>query len=115
MISYELSRVGWISGSFEELNKGKPVFCSQCVNPKCYYACPTGAIYVDEETGARCIDPEKCTGCNKCIEACPFDPPMIKFDSKKEIAIKCDLCGGDPKCVKVCPNKALSYVPKEKR
>ena len=24
---------------------------------------------------------------------------------------KCDLCGGDPECVKFCVQKALEYVP----
>jgi Fe-S-cluster-containing hydrogenase components 1 len=112
VISCDLSRVIWISGSFESLTKGKPAFCDQCDYPECYYSCPVGAIYIDKATGARCIDPETCIGCKECIEACPFDPPRINFDSEREIAIKCDLCGGDPKCVKVCPNNALSYIPK---
>jgi Fe-S-cluster-containing hydrogenase component 2 len=113
VIGYDLSRIFWISGGFEEVNKGKPAFCVQCANPKCYYACPVDAIYIDNKTGASCIDPEKCNGCKKCIEACPFNPPRINFDSKRGIAIKCDLCGGDPKCVEICPNEALSYVRKE--
>jgi len=26
---------------------------------------------------------------------------------------KCDLCGGDPDCVKVCPTPALSFIDAE--
>ena len=66
--------------------------CKQCNHPECMEACSVGAMYVDEKTGARCIDPEKCTGCELCIEACPFDPPRINIDTEKNVAIKCDLC-----------------------
>ena len=24
--------------------------------------------------------------------------------------IKCDLCGGDPKCVTACPTQAITYI-----
>jgi len=79
-------------------------------------ACEVGAIYVDEKTGARCIDEEKCREkCDDgqpCIDACAayYDPPRIYFDPEKKIAIKCDLCEGDPQCVKWCSNGALRYA-----
>jgi Fe-S-cluster-containing hydrogenase component 2 len=28
-----------------------------------------------------------------------------------ETPLKCDLCGGDPECVKECPKSALVYQP----
>jgi len=31
------------------------------------------------------------------------------MDISKRIMKKCDLCGGDPKCVKFCLTKALVY------
>jgi len=54
--------------------------CNQCPYPACLYACPKKAISVDEETGARYIDPEKCDQCGTCLDACPFTPDkaMIK-------------------------------------
>jgi Fe-S-cluster-containing dehydrogenase component len=32
------------------------------------------------------------------------------MDPVKKNAFKCDLCGGDPQCVKWCANTALKYV-----
>lgn len=84
--------------------------CQQCSDPQCMRYCPTGAISIDEKTGARVIDKEKCIGCKTCIERCPYEPARIVFDSVNKIATKCDLCGGDPECVKACPPGALTYV-----
>jgi Fe-S-cluster-containing hydrogenase component 2 len=36
---------------------------------------------------------------------------MISLDEERRKATKCDLCGGDPQCVKACPSAALRYVP----
>ena len=83
--------------------------CMQCVDPQCLRYCPTGAIKVDEKTGARVIEERSCIGCQNCIAACPYDIPRISFDVVKMKATKCDLCGGDPACVKACPTEALSY------
>ena len=83
--------------------------CLQCEDPKCMRACPVGAIIADETTGARVIVPELCIGCRSCIRACPYDPPRIRFDKAHKKCVKCDLCGGDPTCVKMCPTGALKY------
>jgi Fe-S-cluster-containing dehydrogenase component len=82
--------------------------CKQCDGPECLYACPTGALHVDTTTGARVVDPDVCIGCQMCINACPVVPPRIRFNAAKNIAFKCDLCGGDPQCVKFCPMGALT-------
>jgi Fe-S-cluster-containing hydrogenase component 2 len=71
--------------------------------------CPTKAIRIDDVTGARVIDQELCIGCQTCIQACSYELSRIRFDRVKKKAIKCDLCGGDPACVKACPTGALSY------
>jgi ferredoxin len=36
------------------------------------------------------------------------------FDAELGIAYKCDLCGGDPQCARVCQPKAIEYEPAEK-
>jgi Fe-S-cluster-containing hydrogenase component 2 len=46
------------------------------------------------------VDNEKCTGCGKCIEACPGKIPHL-HPREKRIVI-CDLCNGNPRCAKVC-------------
>lgn len=84
--------------------------CKQCVHAECLHACPTGALYEDKETGAKVINPEACNGCEACIIACPQYPNTpIYNDVEKNVCIKCDLCGGDPLCVKFCPEAALSF------
>lgn len=89
--------------------------CKQCDGPECLYACPTGALHVDEKTGARVVDPDVCIGCQMCIAACPVVPPRVRFNKTTNKAFKCDLCGGDPQCVKFCPIGGLwpSWVEPE--
>lgn len=98
------------------VNSVEPKVCLQCEDPKCLTACEAGAIYVDEKTGARVIDEEKCRqrcdGGQPCIDACAayYQPPRIYFDPERKVAIKCDLCLGEPECVAWCSNGALKYV-----
>jgi Fe-S-cluster-containing hydrogenase component 2 len=35
---------------------------------------------------------------------------MIVFDEEQKKAFKCDFCGGNPQCVKICPMHALGIV-----
>jgi Fe-S-cluster-containing hydrogenase component 2 len=37
----------------------------------------------------------------------------MNFNAAKGIAFKCDLCGGDPQCVKFCWTGAIEYVDSE--
>lgn len=82
-----------------------PVYCKQCVNAPCAKNCPENAIYRDEKTGVVLIDYAKCIGCKNCIQYCPFG--AMTLDPETEQVIKCDLCGGDPQCVKYCIDNAL--------
>jgi Fe-S-cluster-containing dehydrogenase component len=87
--------------------------CAQCKKPKCLPACPVeGALTVDQATGAKVINAELCIGCRACEESCIFaaSRSRVKYDPKKNICVKCDLCGGDPECVKVCPVSILACV-----
>jgi len=85
------------------------LICQQCPDPVCLRVCATDSIYIDEKTGARIIDEEKCAGCKQCFDNCPWQ--AITYDPVNQVCIKCDLCGGDPECVKNCLFKALQYVP----
>ena len=69
--------------------------------------CPTGALVEDEETRIVNLNTELCNGCGECVQACPFD--AIWLDEKQGIARKCDLCGGDPTCVRYCAPGALVF------
>lgn len=77
-----------------------PHLCTQCPEYHCVESCPVGALSVSEETGAVIVDEEKCVLCRRCIDACPALVPRV-VKAKGSVVI-CDLCGGDPACVKVC-------------
>lgn len=89
--------------------RGIPVVCLQCSDAACRAACPVGAIDWNAATGALEVDDARCVRCRMCVAACPFGN-MLWDEGFEEVA-KCDLCGGDPKCVPFCPTKALDYVP----
>ena len=84
-----------------------PMMCLQCESPCCLNVCPTGAIVRDYATGTISVLKKKCIGCKLCTMACPFG--NISFSSVKRVAVKCDLCGGEPECVTFCPTKALEF------
>lgn len=84
-----------------------PMVCQQCESPVCETVCPMGAIYRDEKTGAVLISYDLCIGCKLCVAHCPFGGVAIDKDSKVK---KCDLCEGDPLCVKNCEPQAIQYL-----
>lgn len=77
-----------------------PHFCAQCEDYPCVEACQVNALSMDSKTGAVLVNEEKCTGCGQCIDACSGRVPHM-HPTENHILI-CDLCGGDPECVKVC-------------
>jgi len=91
----------------EEINF-TPTVCMQCRDAYCVQVCPTGALSRHKESGVVYLDQNKCIGCKQCIVACPWG--SVKLDHGGETLIKCDTCGGDPACVKVCTSGALKFV-----
>ncbi|MCX8185293.1 MAG: 4Fe-4S dicluster domain-containing protein [Sulfolobales archaeon] len=90
-----------------------PHYCIQCPDYPCVSACPTKALSVDQLTGAVLVDPSLCTLCLKCVEACPGKVP--KTTRGKSHVLICDLCFGDPACVRECSRvgyNALKTVKK---
>ncbi len=80
-----------------------PAICHHCANPPpCAEVCPTDAFYYDPATYAAIIDQSKCIQCMECVPACPFDTVYVSPGGE---VLKCDLCGGDPVCVKVCATR----------
>lgn len=95
-----------------------PVTCRQCQRPPCHEVCPTHAITRNNDLGVNHIHEKLCIGCGECALACPFG--AIYIPSGENFPISCDLCGGDPQCVRFCPFKVLQCrgdedVAKEKR
>jgi carbon-monoxide dehydrogenase iron sulfur subunit len=91
----------------------------------CQEVCPEDAILTVPEgegeagyygMGYKWIDQEKCLGvdkCWRCAEICEDQfASGISFDPISRKAQVCSRCGGDPECVKVCPEPlALQWVP----
>ena len=85
------------------------VSCRHCDEPLCVKGCITGALSIND--GIITVDENRCVGCWTCILSCPYGAIVRSKDGKK-VAKKCDLCveaGGEPACVKGCPNKALTF------
>lgn len=85
-----------------------PLTCMHCDDAWCLDVCPAAAISRDAETGAVTIDEARCAGCKMCLLACPFG--NVHFDKVDGVSRKCDLCGGDPMCVRSCISGALRFV-----
>lgn len=92
----------------EKLGHFNQNVCQQCLDMVCAEACPVNAISRDSFTGAVVIG-DNCIGCGKCAKACPIDAINIIKVNNKKLAFKCDLCGGVPECVKICPRNALGW------
>jgi Fe-S-cluster-containing dehydrogenase component len=94
-----------------------PRLCNHCQEPACIEACPDGAISKRQD-GLVLIDPDKCTGCEDCITACPYW--VIYFNDDLLIAQKCTGCahlldnGSElPRCVEACPTDAFRFGTEE--
>lgn len=83
--------------------------CRHCAEPDCVFACISGALYKDRETGRVVHDQARCVGCYSCVMACPYG--CILINERERQVLKCDLCTGldFPYCVSHCPNGALVY------
>ena len=85
-----------------------PMSCQQCEDAPCMSVCPVKAISRDESLDRVVVDYDKCIGCRACVAICPFG--AMGFDVNDRKVFKCDLCDGDPQCVRFCEEKAVDYV-----
>jgi carbon-monoxide dehydrogenase iron sulfur subunit len=94
-----------------------PAVCAMCPDSPCIEACPvdpdpkTGwkALYREEKNLTIRNDPDRCIGCGSCAEACRAGIIILNAETDRPEHI-CNLCGGEPQCVKHCPFEALSRV-----
>lgn len=80
------------------------VVCQGCTEPDCAAECPTGAL-TPREGGGVSYNRKKCTGCERCVEACPIN--VLSYDKTLMELIYCRHCGY---CAKFCPHGVLDLV-----
>jgi len=94
----------------DEFARFNPTVCILCEDKYCVESCPVGALSVHPEKGYILLDDEKCVSCKVCVSSCPYDG--VKWDEDEGKPLFCDMCGGDPECVKHCKfAEALIVVP----
>ncbi len=99
--------------------------CMHCTTAACVWVCPTYARMY-HALGYVTIDQERCIGCGRCVEYCPFEVPRlgshnisprikVEAGTPRIVAYKCKFCedrvedGLSPSCVKTCPTGALQF------
>jgi len=85
-----------------------PMACQQCQDAPCLHGCPVSAISRNDQTGTVEVDYDVCIGCRTCVSVCPFGG--MSFNGIDHKVIKCDLCDGDPQCVRFCEVHAVEFV-----
>ncbi len=89
----------------EQIGIDYPVVCQHCVERYCL-RCPEKAIELGP-LGQVIVSPTLCTACGACETLCPIGA----IELFEDIPYVCDLCGGDPRCVKACTLGAVRFVP----
>ncbi|MCS7139188.1 MAG: 4Fe-4S dicluster domain-containing protein [Candidatus Nezhaarchaeota archaeon] len=84
----------------------KVYVCRLCDEKPCIKACPSNAIKFNGSWIE--VDEDLCTLCKACMPSCPYQAIFFHKDIGRPLI--CDLCGGEPQCVVMCPTKALDYV-----
>jgi len=85
-----------------------PILCQLCKERFCIN-CAQDAIQIGE-LGQIIVSPTLCNACGACERSCPIGA----IELVEDIPCVCDLCGGDPRCIKECNLGALRFEP-EKR
>ena len=93
---------------WEQEGRYIPMSCQQCQDAPCMLVCPVKAISRDETLSRVMVNHDKCIGCRSCVTVCPFGAMGFNVIDRKNF--KCDLCDGDPQCVRFCDVKAVEYV-----
>ena len=87
--------------------------CQHCENAPCEAAARDGAVYRRND-GIVMIDPEKATGQDQIVAACPYR--VIYWNAARQLPQKCGFCAHrldegvrQPRCVEACPTGAMTF------
>lgn len=77
------------------------IVCRACPDPPCARVCIANALTV-RRGGGVIVNPSKCIGCGRCIDACPVKAVFWNNEvNKPNICVHCGYC------VKYCPHEVL--------
>jgi len=82
--------------------------CIQCAEAACVAACPQEALQSDPLTGGLRLNVDDCILCGACALKCSTG--VLHLDPASQLPLACDLCGGEPQCVRHCPEGVLALL-----
>jgi len=89
-------------------DKYRAVMCVHCETCAPSEVCPSALLEFHSDGKYWTLDEHRCFACMACIPRCPFDGVFFEGAFGVETAYSCDLCLGEPKCIKACPKGALT-------
>ncbi len=67
--------------------------------------------YVDLEPFVAKVDAARCTGCNECLGACPYEAlEKTVVDGRQSVRVAPSLCKGGGACVPACPEGVIDLI-----
>ena len=93
----------------QDLQYFKPMVCTLC--GRCLEVCEPGALSIGSE-GFLVLDRDLCTSCGECSDSCPFH---VIFMDSEEKPVLCDLCEGNPQCVRWCKRDSIVLTEIKRR
>lgn len=108
-------RIGTLEHNYNKDFTYLSIACMHCDDAPCISSCPTGCLKKDSNN-LTIYDSQLCIGCHSCAMACPYGAPSYGSSGKISKCVGCSVrveYGLEPACVRVCPSKALIFIPEE--
>jgi Fe-S-cluster-containing hydrogenase component 2 len=97
-----------IKVSKDDGGKRVAMMCVHCDSCPPSEVCPSALFEFHDDGKYWTLDEHRCFACMACIPRCPYDGVFFEGAFGVETAYSCDLCAGDPACVKACKAGALT-------